>query len=378
MDFSFTKEEEMLRQTAREFAEREIPPYLEEMEETGKPPMKLIEKMAELGFTGILVPEEYGGTGLGHIARMIVLEEIGRISPALAFTLQIHHLGTSPITYYGTEEQKKRWLPDLAQGKKIAALAVTEPSGGSDVVGLKTVAEKKGENYVINGRKCFCTNSHIAGVYGILAKTGEKEFSVFIVERDNPGLILGREEDKFGLRGCNTGEVILENCEVPAENMIGKPGDGLRVALSCISNVGRPAIAAIALGIIARCLEEAVKFSKERTLYGQPISKLQAIQWLVTDIYMQYEIGRLTTYYAAWLRDKGVRCDAENCLNKFQTTVGAVEAAHKLMQIQGGYGILRDYVAQRLLRDAEVLIPSAGTLEIQRLIMARAAYKKFE
>lgn len=373
MDFSFTPEQELLRKTVREFAEKWVAPKVDEMEETGKLPMDLLKKMAEQGFMGVLTPPEYGGTGAGHIARIIILEELGRVCAAMASTLQIFHLGQAPIIYYGSEEQKKRWLPSLASGEKLATLAVTEPVGGSDVMGIQTTAKKDGANYILNGKKCFITNAHIADLCGILAKTGEREFGCFIVEKDVFGYRLGKEEDTLGLRGGTVGEIFLDKCKVPKENLIGKEGDGLRIALSSISDVGRPGLAAAGLGIARRCLEEGAKYANERMAYGKPIGQLQAVQWLLTDIYMDYQISRLSSYYAAWLRDQGVRCDAENSMAKFWGTEGAARCAHNLMQILGGYGVMNEFVPQRLLRDAETLIPAAGTLQIMRLLMVRTA-----
>jgi len=373
MDFGFTPEQELLRKTAREFAEKWVAPKVDEMDKTGKLPMDLVKKMAELGFMGVLVPPEYGGTGMGHIARVIILEEIARVCAAMANTLQVCHLGQAPILYYGSEEQKKRWLPPLASGEKLAALAITEPVGGSDILGIQTTAKKEGDCYTLNGKKCLLTNAHIADLCGIFAKTGEKEFSVFLLEADSPGFRLGKEEDLFGLRGGTVGEVFLDNCKVLKENLIGKEGDGLRIALSSISNVGRPGLAATGLGIARRCLEEGAKYANERMAYGKPIGQLQGVQWLLTDIYMDYQISRLSSYYAAWLRDQGARCDAENALAKFWGTNGAARCAHNLMQIYGGYGAVNEFIPQRLLRDAETLIPAAGTLEIMRLVMARTA-----
>jgi alkylation response protein AidB-like acyl-CoA dehydrogenase len=375
MDFSFTPEQEMLRKTAREFSEKWIAPRADEMNKTGKLPMDLVKKMAELGFMGVLIPPEYGGTGAGHIARVIVLEEIGRVYAAMASTLQIFHLGQAPIIYYGSEEQKKKWLPSLASGEKLAALAVTEPVGGSDVTGIQTTAKKDGDNYILNGKKCFITNAHIADLCGILAKTGEKELNCFIVEKDRPGYRPGKQEDTLGLKGGTIGEIFLDNCKVPKENLIGKEGEGLRIAISSISNVGRPGLAATGLGIARRCLEEGAKYSNERMAYGKPIGELQGVQWLLSDIYMDYQISRLSSYYAAWLRDHGVRCDAENSLAKFWGTEGAARCAHNLMQIFGGYGVMNEFVPQRLLRDAETLISAAGTLQIMRVVMAGAALK---
>jgi len=373
MEFGFTSEQEMLRKSAREFAEAEIRPRVRDMDETGKVPMDILDKMAKLGFMGVMIPREYGGLEMGHIARTIVLEEIGRVSAAMANTLQITHLGISPIVTDGTEDQKRRWLPMLARGEKLSTFAVTEPTGGSDVLGIQTTAKREGDEYVINGRKCFISNSHLAGVLGILAKTGEgpKGLTTFVVQSDSPGFRPGREENKFGLRGANTGELILENCRVPKENVLGKEGDGLRIALGTISNVGRPGINAAALGTIRSCLEEAVRYSKQRVLYGKPISELQAVQWNLTDIYMDYEASRLLTYYSAWLRDKGERCDAENAMAKFCATEAAVRCAKKTIDIFGAYGCMMEFAPQRLLRDAELFISGAGTSEIMRLVMIR-------
>jgi len=291
---------------------------------------------------------------------------------------QIVHLGQAPLVFYGSEEQKKKWLPDLAKGKLIASCAVTEPTGGSDVLGIKTFAKKENNEYVISGRKCFITNVHLANIYGVLAKSEEnpRHMTFFMIEGDRPGVKPGREENKMGLHGCNTGELILNNVRVPAENIVGTEGKGLKVALTAITNVGRMGVAATAVGIMRRCLDEAVKFASQRVLYGQPISKLQAIQWLVSDIYLRYESARLLLHRAAWMIDQGIRADAEVGMAKWAATEGAVECASKLSSILGGYGIMEEYVAQRLIRDAYVLVPSAGTNEIMRIVISRKAFER--
>jgi len=375
MEFGFTSEQEMLRKSVREFAEAEIKPKVQHMDETAEVPRDVIEKMAKLGFMGVLVPHEFGGLGGGHVSRTIMLEEIGRVSAAMANTLQVIHLGISPIVTDGSPEQKAKWLPILARGEKLSTFGITEPVGGSDILGIQTTAKREGDEYVINGRKCFITNSHLAGVFGIVAKTGEgsKGLTAFVVQSDYPGFRPGREEHKVGLRGCNTGELIFQNCRVPKENVIGKEGDGLKIAIGAISNVGRPGITSGALGIIRSCLEEAVAYSKQRVLYGKPISELQAIQWKLTDIYMDYEASRLLTYHSAWLRDKGERCDSENAMAKFWATEGAVRCAQKTIEIFGAYGCMRELAPQRLLRDAELFLSGAGTSEVMRLLMARKA-----
>ena len=292
------------------------------MDDDGQAPADLIQKMADLGFTGVLVPKEYGGLGMGLTERAIMLEEIGRISAAMAMTLQCIHLGQAPILYFGTPEQKQKFLPRFASGEIIGCLAITEPSGGSDLIGMQSTAKLEGERYILNGRKSYITNAHTSKISVIVAKTGEgpKGLSVFLVDNDSAGFKLGREEDKFGLRGCNTGELIFQGCEVPKDRIIGGTGDGLKIAMNAISNVGRTGMAAIGYGVIQACLDEAAEYAKTRVLYGKPISELQAIQWKIIDMHMDLEISRLLLYYATWLADKGERCDPENALAKFWAT----------------------------------------------------------
>lgn len=366
----------MLRKSVREFAEAEIMPRVASMDETGKAPVDLVQKMAELGFTGVLVPKEYGGLGMGMTERTIVLEEIGRVSAAMAMTLQCIQLGQVPILRFGTPEQKQKYLPGLAKGEKVASLAITEPSGGSDIAGTQTTAKLEGDRYVLNGRKSFITNAHISNLIVALARTGEesKGFSVFLIDDDAPGFKRGREENKFGLRGCNTGELIFQSCEVPKGNILGNPGDGLRIALAAISNAGRTGMAAIGHGVIRACLEESNKYAKNRVLYGKPINELQAIQWKITDIHMDLEVSRLLLYHSAWLVDKGEKCDSENALAKFWASEAAVRCAKNTIDIFGAYGSMRELAPQRLLRDAEVLISGAGTSEIMRLVMLKKAF----
>ncbi len=385
MNFSFTPEQEALRKAAREFAEKEIDPMVKWMEEKNEVPIDLARKLCSQ-FGAFLIPEEYGGgaphAGMGHTARTIVLEEVGRISGAMAQLLQVHHLGEWPIIMFGSEEQKKRFLPDLASGRKIAGLAVTEPYGGSDIIGaIRTTAKREGDEYILNGMKIWITSSHIADVVGVIARTGEgsKGLTCFILEKGMKGFEPYKVHKEVGLRGCNVGAFLLKDVRVPVENRIGNEGDGLKIALHSISNVGRPGVAATALGITRRCLEESVKYAQQRTLYGKPIVELQAIQWHLTDLYMDYEISRLLVYYAAWLRDQnlpplskpGARVDAENALAKFWSVEAAIRCARKTIDIYGAYGV--ELVPQRLLRDALSLIASAGTQEIMRLLMVRKA-----
>ena len=380
MDFKFSEKEEMLRKAVREFAENEVPPKMGAMEETGEFPMELLKPMAEVGITGIITPTEYGGVGMGYLARTIVLEELGRVCGAMPMAMQVHHMGCAAINDFGTDEQKKKYLTRLAQGETMGTVAVTDPAGGSDVIGMKATAELKGDKYILNGRKCFMTNSHTSDFWVIIAKTGEgpKGISAFIVDKDATGAKLGRKENKFGLRGANTGEVAFDNCEVPKENLLGQEGGGLGVAIKTISETGRTGMAATALGILTATWEEAGKFASERVLYGKPISALQAIQFYMAEIYSQLEICRLLCYRASWMKDQGMRCDTETALAKYYTCDSAVNAAKKAIEIHGSYGIMKEYAVQRLFRDAMVTVPAGGTAEIAKVVIARAALTPFK
>jgi len=380
MDFKFSEKEEMLRKAVREFAENEVPPKMGAMEETGEFPMELLKPMAEVGITGIITPAEYGGVGMGYLARTIVLEELGRVCGAMPMAMQVHHMGCAAINDFGTDEQKRKYLTRLAQGETMGTVAVTDPAGGSDVIGMKATAELKGDKYILNGRKCFMTNSHTSDFWVIIAKTGEgaKGMSAFIVDKDAAGAKLGRKENKFGLRGANTGELAFNNCEVPKENLLGQEGGGLGVAIKTISETGRTGMAATALGILTATWEEAGKFASERVLYGKPISALQAIQFYMAEIYSQLEICRLLCYRASWMKDQGMRCDTETALAKYYTCESAVNAAKKAIEIHGSYGIMKEYAVQRLFRDAMVTVPAGGTAEIAKVVIARAALTPFK
>lgn len=375
MDFSFTKEQELLRSSVREFAEKVIAPRVDEMERTGEPPMDIVKEMAKLGMFGVCAPKEFGGTALGHIARMIMIEEISRVSAAVGMTLQTLHIGVGAIADGGNDAQRKEYLPSLAKGSKLAATAVTEATGGSDPGALQSTAKLAGDFYVVNGRKCFISDSHFTDIHLATARTGEgpRGVSAFIIEKGFPGFRPSRVEHKFGLRGCQTGEVVYENCQVPKKNILGAEGEGLRIMLRGISDYGRPGVTACSLGVLTACLEAASKFAKQRVLYGKPISELQAIQWLITDIFVDLETSRLLAYRAAWLKDTGARPDAEIAMAKLYVTEAAVRSAKKAVDIHGGYGCMMEYPVQRYYRDAQVLIAGAGTSEIQRLIMLRKA-----
>jgi alkylation response protein AidB-like acyl-CoA dehydrogenase len=379
MEFKFSEREELLRKTIREYAEKEITPRKDDMEETGEFPVDLLPSMGEMGILGVIVPQEYGGTDMGHLARIIVLEELGRVCPAIPMAIQVHHMSTYALNMWGNEEQKRKYLPPLTKGETMGAVSVTEPSGGSDVAGLQSVAKLEGDKYILNGRKCFSTNSHHSDIWVVPARTGEgrKGLSAFIVEKSFPGAKVGHKEDKVGLRGANTGELAFQNCEVPKENLLGNEGDGMKIAIRDIVECGRPGMASVALGILNAVLEQSVKFANERSLYGKPISNLQAIQWYISDIYSDLEIARLLTYRVGWMLDQKMDVTAQAALAKQWSCEAAARAARKGIEVHGSYGILKEFSAQRLLRDALVAIPAGGTAEIGKLVLARTALSMF-
>ena len=378
--FEFTEEQEMLRKAVREFAEREVAPKAASWDEEDICPVELFLLMGEMGINGIFTPEEFGGAGLGHTERAICIEEISRYSGGLGIALMTHHLAVAAILYYGNEEQKKKYLPDLCSGKKIGGLSVTEPGGGSDFIGQKSTGELKDGKWIINGRKCFISNSSVADIDVCTVRTGTDEkgraqLTAFILEKDMPGHSAGRKEHKLGLRGSVTGDLIYNNIEVGPEQILQKEGAGSQIAMTTISEVGRAGMSAICVGILRGCLEESIKFSKERNLYGKPISKLQAIQFIIAENKLDYDTASLLTYRAAGLKDAGIPCTTEFAMAKLQSTEAAVNAAKRTMDLMGGYGIINEYPVGRFLRDALASIPSGGTSAIQKIVIATNVLK---
>jgi alkylation response protein AidB-like acyl-CoA dehydrogenase len=380
MDFAFSERELMLQKAVREFAEAEIPPKMDHMEETGEFPLELLNPMGKMGITGVITPPEYGGVGLGYLARTIVLEELGTVCAAIPMALQVHHMACAVINDFGTEAQKKKYLPPLAKGETMGVVAVTDPSGGSDLAGMQTRAEPQKDKYILTGRKCFITNSHTSNFWVIIARTAEgaKGLSAFIVDKDLPGVKVGRKEDKVGLRGANTGELVFDGAELTKDNLLGQEGGGLAIAMKTVSETGRLGMAATALGILRACLREACKFATERELYGKPISAMQGIQWHLADIYADLEIAKLLTYRVSWMKDQNMRLDPEAALAKSFACEAAARSARKAIELHGSYGIIKDYTVQRLLRDAVVTIPAGGTAEVAKIVMSRAALGTFK
>jgi len=374
IDFTFTQEQEEFRKQIQDFVQSKVAPKVKEMEETKSVNADVLQALKDAKLMGITIPKEYGGLGLGYVARLIALEEIAKVSPGVAMMLQIFALGIEPIVKFGNSEQKQRFLPGLATGERLATVSVTEVSGGSDPTSIETTYTKDGEYYILNGRKIMLTNAPIANTITVLAKdpNNPKAFSTFVVENNFEGFKLGKEWHEIGFRGCSVGEILLNNCKVPKENLLGEEGKGMRVAMSAIGDVGRGGMVGVALGIMDACLDQSVKFANRRILYGKPISNLQTIQNKIAQMRLDLEAGRLLGYRAASMQDKGQRCDVEFAMAKYYTTEAAQRAVKMAIDIHGGYGTTEESVLSRYLRDAATLGPSAGTSDIMLYIIARA------
>ncbi len=372
MDFRLTTEQEMIRKMVRDFTEKEVAPYDMEMDRTGEFPWEIIKKMSENGLFGISFPEEYGGAGADAICEAITLEELARGSGSVSITLDAHMLCANPIERFGTEEQKKKYLPDLVAGTKLGAFALTEPSGGSDAASIQTTAILDGDEYVINGQKAWITNFSVADTVLVAAKTnpeaGAKGISVFIVEKGTPGFIIGDKEDKMGIRGSDTGELIFDNCRIPKENLLGGEGQGFKIGMVALDS-GRFGIGAMGVGIAQHAMEEAIKYAKERVAFGKPIAKFQAIQFMVADMAMEIQAARNLVYQAAYKRDVGERFSNDAAMAKLFASEVAMKTTKNAIQIFGGYGYSREYPVERLLRDAKILEIGEGTSEILRMVI---------
>jgi acyl-CoA dehydrogenase len=378
MNLRFTEEQEMMRKMVRDFAQTEIAPFVEKMEE-GEFPREILRKMGELGLMGIPVPEEYGGSEMDFISYIIAIHEISKISATVGVILSVHtSVGTNPILYFGTEEQKKKYVPKLAAGEYLGAFCLTEPSAGSDAASLKTRAVKKDGHYVLNGSKVFITNGGEADVYIVFASTnpeaGTKGVSAFIVEKDTPGFIVGKDEHKMGLYGSRTVQLTFEDMKVPAENLLGQEGEGFKIAMSNLDS-GRIGIAAQALGIAEAALEAATDYAKERVQFGKPIAAQQGVGFKLADMATSVEAAKLLIYRAAQLRSEGQKCGIEASMAKLFTSRTAVEVTTEAIQVFGGYGYTKDYPVERFMRDAKITQIYEGTQEIQRLVISRMLTK---
>ncbi|MCX8056112.1 MAG: acyl-CoA dehydrogenase [Ignavibacteria bacterium] len=379
MNFTFTEEQLMIKQTAKEFAESEIAPTAVERDIKGEFPYEIVKKLGELGFMGMMVSPEWGGAGLDTISYVLAMEEISKVDASVGVIMSVNNsLVCWGLETYGTPEQKEKYLRPLAQGKMLGAFALSEPEAGSDATNQHTIAEKDGDYYILNGTKNWITNGTTADVYLVMAQTNRelrhKGISAFIVEKDFPGFERGKKEDKLGIRSSDTCSLMFTNCRVPKENLIWEEGKGFNFAMNTL-NGGRIGIAAQALGIAQASLEAAIKYSKERKAFGKPIAELQAIQFKLADMATKVEAARLLTLQAASLKDQHKDYAMHAAMAKLFASRTAMECADEAIQIHGGYGYVREYLVERYLRDAKITEIYEGTSEIQRIVIARSLLK---
>ncbi len=375
-NIDLTENQVIIRNTIREFAEKTIKPVVMQYDESQEFPMDIIQQLGELGYLGVLVPEEFGGAGLGYAEFVIIIEELAKVDPSIALSVAAHNgLGTNHILRFADEEQKKKYLPDLTSGKKIAAWGLTESVSGSDAAGLRTVAEKKDGYYLLNGSKTFTTHGTVGSTLVIMAITdkskGKKGISAFILEKGMKGLIVGKKENKLGMRASDTTQLTFENCKVPEENLIGKEGEGFVQAMKILEG-GRISIAALSLGLAEGCLDASIKYSGERKQFGKHLHEFQGIQFKLAEIATNIEAAKLLTYRAAFKKDNGESIIKEAAMAKLFASEIAEKASSEAVQIFGGYGFIKDYPVEKFYRDVKLCTIGEGTSEIQRIVIARS------
>ncbi len=372
----FDEDQLSVKNTIREFSEKQIKPRVMEFDEEQKFPLEIMHQLGELGFLGILVPEKFGGAGLGYVEYALVVEEIARIDPSVALSVAAHNgLCANHINLFASDIQKSKYLTDLASGKKIGAWGLTEPASGSDAAAMQTTAARVGNNFILNGTKNFITHGGVGETAVVMAITdkskGKKGISAFIVEKGTKGFQTGKKENKLGMRASETTQLLFDNCQVPEENLIGNEGEGFNQAMKILEG-GRISIAALSVGLAQGCLEAAATYSKERKQFGKTISEFQAIQFKLAELATEIEAARLMTFKAARMKDKN-----ENVLDiaakaKLYASETATKAANEAVQIFGGYGFVKDYPVEKFYRDVKLLTIGEGTSEVQKIVIARS------
>jgi alkylation response protein AidB-like acyl-CoA dehydrogenase len=381
MDFLFTQEQEILKDSIKNFAEKEIRPRIKESDTKGEWPEELTQKLGDMGLLGIVMPLEYSGAGYTNVDYVIILEEISKVDPSVGLVVAAHNsLCSNHINLFGNKEQKKKYLTRLASGQTLGAWGLTEPEAGSDAAALRTKAVKDGNEWVLNGTKRFITNGSLAEIHVVMAITdpekGRKGISAFVLERGMEGFKPGKKEDKLGIRAADTSELIFEDVRVPAENMLGEEGSGYRQAMAILDG-GRVSIAGFSLGIAAGALEASLKYAKERIQFNRPIADFQAIQWMLADGFTELEAARLLTYRAAYLEDQGKKIPKESAMAKLFASELAVKASSMAVQIFGGYGFIKEYPVEKFYRDSKLATIGEGTSEIQRWIVAHKVLDEY-
>jgi hypothetical protein len=375
MSFDLSEDQELLRRSVREFAETEMRPHVMAWDNAQHFPVELLPKLAELGLMGIQIPEAYGGAGMSALDYCLCIEELARVDPSISLSVAAHNgLGVAHIAMFGSDAQKQQYLVPVATGRHLAAWGLTEPNSGSDAAAMRTSAVRDGDHWVLNGSKAFITHGKSADTMVVMAVTdrakGAKGISAFIVERSTPGLLAGRKEDKLGMRASETCEVILQNCRVPADQMIGEEGQGFVQTLQVL-DAGRIGIAALAVGLAQGAFEAARAYAGERSQFGRRIEAFQSIRWKLLDNASRVAAARLLTYRAAWLKDQGRKMTLESSMAKLYASEIAVRASEDAVQIFGGYGFVKDYPAEKFFRDVKLTTIGEGTSEVQRLVIAR-------
>lgn len=374
MDFELNEEQRLIQQSAREFVKKEVKPKIEEYEEAEEFPWPLVKGAASRGFMGMIIPEKYGGAETDTISYCLVVEEIAKISGGLALIISANNsLAGMPIVMHANEEQKQKYLPHLASGRYLGCWAITEPDAGSDVAGQKSTAVLENDQWVLNGSKIFITNASVADICVATFRTDpdpHNGLSAFIIEKGAPGFEVGKIERKMGLKCTITAELVFDNCRIPRANLLGKRGEGFRIAMATL-NAGRVNIASQGLGIAEGAFEEALKYAKQRKQFGKPIADFQGIQFLLADMATEIEMARLMVYRAAWLKDKGLPFIKYASMAKVFASEMAERTASRAVQIFGGYGYMKDFPVERFYRDARILQVYEGTSQVQRMIIAR-------
>ncbi|MEA3241117.1 MAG: acyl-CoA dehydrogenase [Pseudomonadota bacterium] len=374
MDFSYTEEERMMMQMTRDFAEKTVKPLAVESDREHKFPRETVEKMAALGLMGVTVPPEYEGSGMTNVCYSIAVEELSRHCASTGIIVSVNNsLACEPVKLFGTEAQKKKYLADMASGRKLGCLGLTEANAGSDAANLSTTGVLDGDEWIINGQKIFITNGNEADYCVLIVQTDKSKkhrgLAAFIVDLDNPGFKVGTLEDKLGIRGSSAAELVFEDCRIPKENLLGEVGQGFKIALVTLDG-GRIGVASQALGIARAAIEDATAYAKERVQFGKPISNLQAIQWMLADLSTEYDAARLLIHRAAYLKDQKLSYSKEAAMAKLMASELAMKAATKGIQILGGYGYTTDYPMERYFRDAKITEIYEGTSEIMRLVVS--------
>ncbi|SEF85479.1 butyryl-CoA dehydrogenase [Caloramator fervidus] len=379
MDFKLTKEQELMREMLQKFVENEVRPLAKEVDEKEMFPLDTVKKMGKLGLMGIPFPTEVGGAGGDFISYILAVEEISKACATTGVILSAHtSLCCWPIYTYGTEEQKRKYLPSLLKGEKLGAFALTEPNAGTDAASQQTTAKLEGDYYVLNGSKVFITNGGYADVFIVFAMTdrskGTKGISAFIVEKGFEGFEIGKIEEKMGIRGSSTAELIFKDCKVPKENLLGQEGKGFSIAMATLDG-GRIGIAAQALGIAEGALNEAIKYMKERKQFGKTLSSFQGLQWYIAELATKVEAAKLLVYKAAWKKENGLPYSMDASMAKLFASETAMQVTTKVVQIFGGYGYTRDYPVERMMRDAKITEIYEGTSEVQKMVISAHVLK---